>query len=79
MKVNFDGMRKNATSNVNNLQRIIIEMMARYDMYETDEENIITAFDKVANSMSDFNMLHDDKEKGDVNDLSRLKVKRLGE
>ena len=79
MRVSFDGMRRNATHNVNNLQRIIIEMMARYDMYETDEENLITAFDKVANSMSDFNMLHDDKEKNDMNDLSRLNVKRLGE
>lgn len=79
MRVNFDDMRRNATHNVNNLQRIIIEMMTRYDMYETDEENLITAFDKVANSMNDFNILHDDKEKGDMNDLSCLNVKRLGE
>ena len=72
-------MRRNATHNVNNLQRIIIEMMARYDMYETDEEDLITAFDKVANSMNDFNTLYDDKDTEDVNDLSHLNVKRLGE
>lgn len=81
MQANFDGMRRNATANMNELHRVLKEdvlSMDSFDISDDLKEKIIEAFNNAAQSVDVINCLYDDAEEGDMNDLSDvLIVERL--
>ena len=69
MKVSFDGMRRISTKNVNKLFDILD--IAIDELNDNDlKEQIIIAFNDVAHSVANFNLLFDPECKDDMNDLS---------
>ena len=73
MQVNFDGMRRNATSNMNTLGKVIEEeilSMDEYDMPLELKQKIIEAFNTAAESVDVMNCLYDPNSQDDMHDLS---------
>lgn len=81
MRVNFDGMRRNATANMNTLGKVIEEeilSMDEYDMPLELKEKLIEAFNNAAQSVDVMNCLYDPSQEEDMNDLSDiLSIDRL--
>jgi hypothetical protein len=76
MKVNFDGMRRKATNNMNDLQDSIIAFLKCDD--DAYMEQLVYSFNEAAQSVDAFNCLFDDNDSEDVNDLSEeLSIKQL--
>jgi len=82
MKANFDGMRRNATHNMNDLANEL-KIFIESDDELADSgymQAIVEAFNKAAHSVDVFNCIYDDDVDGDINDLSdALHVTRLDE
>jgi len=80
MKVNFDGMRKNATSEMNSL-REIIETIIHEDTYQKIDEDLkeelINRFNNSASSVDMFNCLSDDTDEN-FNELD-IDIQRIGD
>ncbi len=73
MQVNFDGMRRNATANMNELGRVLKEQILIMNNYYIDDElkqKIIEAFNTAAESVDVMNCLYDPNAQDDMNDLS---------
>ena len=73
MNVNFDGMRRNATANMNELGNVIKEEILSKDSYDISDEikeKIIEAFNNAAQSVDIMNCLYGDTEEDDMHDLS---------
>lgn len=74
MNVNFDGMRKNATSRMNDVAyefQQLVEMAKDgkyFDLKDFDE--LVESFNNAAGSVDIFNCLYDDNIENDMNDLS---------
>lgn len=80
MKVNFDGMRKNATNGMNALHSIIEDIVFKSDLDENMKEDLILRFNTAAMMVDSFNCLFDPEVKDDMNDLSEeINIKRLEE
>lgn len=78
MKVNIDGLRKNATSGMNNLHSVICEIIERDNLDEDERNKLIDAFNNSARWVDTFNCLyHPDME--NFSNLSDLSVSRLKE
>ena len=75
MEANFDGMRRDATANMNTLGNVIEEeilSMDEYDMPLELKEKLIEAFNNAAQSVDVMNCLYDPSVENDMNDLSGL-------
>ena len=76
MKVSFDGMRRNATSRMNDLGseiRELLEMVKDGKYFEIEDfENLIDSFNCSAGAVDVLNCLYDDNIQDDMNDLSDL-------
>ena len=74
MKANFDGMRRNATSRMNDLGQEIKELleMAKDGKYFEleDFEDLVNSFNNSAGAVDVLNCLYDDSIEDDMNDLS---------
>ena len=74
MKANFDGMRRNATSRMNDLGQEIKELleMAKDGKYFEleDFEDLVYSFNNSAGAVDVLNCLYDDSIEDDMNDLS---------
>lgn len=74
MNVNFDGMRKNATSRMNDVSYEIQQLIkkaedgAYFDL--EDFEELAESFNNAAGSVDVFNCLYDENIDNDMNDLS---------
>lgn len=81
MEANFDGMRRIATSNMNELGKFLEEeilIMDNYDIDDTIKEKLVKAFNDAAQSVDVMNCLYDDAVVDDMNDLSEvLEIKLL--
>ena len=79
MKVNFNGMRKVATSDMNRLHSVLDELLSKYSdtLSPYEQEAIIEAYNRAAQSVEIFNCLYDDNVEGDMDDLSDMGVNRL--
>lgn len=81
MEANFDGMRRDATANMNTLGKVIEEeilSMDEYDMPLELKEKLIEAFNNAAQSVDVMNCLYDPNVEEDMNDLSEvLSIDRL--
>lgn len=71
MKANFDGMRRNATSNMNKLYLVLKEVLSDIDN-DCLENEIIEAFNDSAESVDVMNCLYDPNVEDDMNDLSDI-------
>lgn len=83
MKVSFDGMRRCATSAMNDLHNIIDTVLDERMNQEIDlnlKEQLIKKFNYAAFQVDSFNCLFDDDVQDDLNDLTdELNIKRLRE
>ena len=82
MKASFDGMRKIATHNMNNLYDVINTILLDKSYQNIDEdlkEDLIKKFNLSALSVDNFNCLFDPTVKDDMNNLSHLSISRLEE
>lgn len=79
MKASFDGMRKNATRQMNFLGDILHEMLKRYsdDIAKRDMQELIETYNSAAQAVDVMNCLYDDSVEDDVNNLSHLSILRL--
>ena len=81
MEANFDGMRRIATSNMNELGKFLEEeilIMDNYDIDDAIKEKLVKAFNDAAQSVDVMNCLYDDAVVDDMNDLSEvLEIKLL--
>lgn len=81
MEANFDGMRRIATSNMNELEKFLEEEILIMDNYDIDDEikeKLVKAFNDAAQSVDVMNCLYDDAVVDDMNDLSEvLEIKLL--
>lgn len=79
MKTSFDGMRKNATRQMNLLGGILHEMLQRYsdDIAKSDMQELIERYNSAAQAVDVMNCLYDDSVADDVNDLSHLSILRF--
>ena len=79
MKVNFNGMRKAATSDMNRLHSVLDELLSKHSdtLFSYEREEIIEAYNQAAQSVDMFNCLYDDNVEGDMDDLSDMGVNRL--
>lgn len=81
MEANFDGMRRNATANMNELGKFLEEEILIMDNYYIDDElkeKLVKAFNDAAQSVDVMNCLYDDTAEDDMNDLSEvLEIKLL--
>ena len=77
MKVNFDGMRRNATSSMNDLHRVIESIIENDHILDSEKEELIEAFNYSAESVDVFNILSDDADEN-FNDLD-IEINRLEE
>ena len=81
MGANFDGMRRNATANMNKLGKFLEEEILIMDNYDIDDEikeKLVKAFNDAAQSVDVMNCLYDDAVVDDMNDLSEvLEIKLL--
>ena len=81
MEANFDGMRRNATANMNELGKFLEEEILIMDNYYIDDElkeKLVKAFNAAAQSVDVMNCLYDDTAEDDMNDLSEvLEIKLL--
>ena len=81
MEANFDGMRRNATANMNELGKFLEEEILIMDNYDIDDEikeKLVKAFNDAAQSVDVMNCLYDDAVVDDMNDLSEvLEIKLL--
>lgn len=76
----FDGMRKNATREMNNLQCVIEDMLSHGDnLYDEDVQKLKEQYNRAAQSVDIMNCLYDDNIEGDVNNLSHLVIFRFEE
>lgn len=76
MTVSMNGMRRNATSSMNNLAQTIKEIIENNDLYEHEKEELIEKFNQAAQSVDSFNYLYDDKIEGDFDCLD-IEIERL--
>jgi|LGOV01.1.fsa_nt_gb hypothetical protein len=83
MKASFDGMRRNATNNMNSLYDILQTVVSDESYQRIDEDlkdEIIRKFNDSAMSIDIFNCLFDDSVEDDMNDLSdALSINRINE
>jgi hypothetical protein len=82
MTVSFDGLRKNATRSMNTLHLKLDNILKAYgdDIYESDKEELIEAYNQAARFVDSFNCLFDPDNEADMSNLSDiLHVKRLDE
>lgn len=77
MNVNFDGMRRNATSSMNSLQHTIQKIIERNNLDEDERDKLIDSFNVSAMYVDSFNCLEDDTVKDDLNCLDDLSITRL--
>lgn len=80
MTVSFDGLRRNATSSMNNLAAKIDNIVKAYgdDIYSSDKEELIDAYNQAAMFVDSFNCLFDPDNPNDMSNLSDvLSVRRL--
>ena len=81
MEANFDGMRRIATSNMNELGKFLEEEILIMDNYDIDDEikeKLVKAFNDAAQSVDVMNCLYDDAVVDYMNDLSEvLEIKLL--
>lgn len=79
MEANFDGMRRNATANMNELHTVLKELIdCGWVRDEFIEVKIIEAFNDAAQSVDVMNCLYDPNVEDDMNDLSDvLSIDRL--
>ena len=69
MKVDFDGLRGNATSDLNRLSSLLSEhVIDNSDIDEWDTEEIVNSFNSLAQSVGIFNCIY--QEDIGLNDLS---------
>lgn len=81
MTASFDGMRRNATNSMNELHRVLKELIeCGWVKDEFIEVKIIEAYNDAAQNIDVMNCLYDPNVKGDMNDLSDvLSINRLDE
>ena len=82
MKVNFDGMRRNATNSMNALYDTINTILQENTYQHIDEDlkkELIEKFNESAMSVDFFNCVFDPDVEDDMNDLSELSICRLDE
>lgn len=83
MRASFDGMRRSATANMNELCDVlkeVIELPSWDSVSEDLKERIIEAFNNSAQSVDIMNCLYDPNVEDDMNNLSDiLSVDRLDE
>lgn len=79
MKASFDGMRKNATKEMNRLGNMLHYVLATYgdEIAKSDIEELTTRYNSAAQAVDVMNCLHDDSVEDDVNDLSHLSILRF--
>lgn len=79
MKANFNGMRRTATKDMNDLHGILGKILAKYEdtLLNRERDELIAAYNSAAQSVAMFNCLYDDSVDGDMNDLSDLDIARL--
>lgn len=79
MNASFDGMRKNATRQMNFLGDILQEMLERYsdDIAKSDMQELIERYNSAAQAVDLMNCLYDDSVADDMNNLSHLSIFRL--
>lgn len=81
MKANFDGMRRSATRDMNDLHTTLKELIEldEYDgINEELKERIVETYNNAAQSVGAMNCLYDPAVEGDMNDLSDvLSIDRL--
>jgi len=75
MNVNIDGLRRNATGEMNNLADIIER--ACFHLEEDDKEELIQAFDEAAASVDMFNCVYSDSVENFSNLSDKLNIRRL--
>ena len=76
MKASFNGMRKNATANMNKLHSVLKEVLSDMDN-DSLENEIIEAFNNSAQSVDVMNCLYDPNVKDDMDDLSDFQEANL--
>ena len=81
MTASFDGMRKRATANMNELHEVlkdVIELATWESVSDDLKERIVEAFNDSAQSVDIMNCLYDDNVENDMSDLSEvLHIERL--
>ena len=77
MKVNIDGLRRNATRSVNDLHRVLEEIINSGNLDYDQEEELINGFNEVARFIGILNCVYDPNIEDDMNDLSDLETKYL--
>ena len=78
MKVNFDGLRKNATRSMNSLHFVLEKVLQEYksDFYYNEDKEIIEAFNEAAQYVDTFNCLMSESDGYSHLDID---IKRLEE
>lgn len=70
MKVNFDGLRRNATNSMADLYDAIKEAIDMDYIDEDDASEIKEKYNNAARMVTTFNCLYDDSTDGDFNSMS---------
>lgn len=79
MKTNFDGMRKKATVDMNNLFTILDRVIVHFDIDDWENGLLKERYNAAAQSVDMMNCLHDNSVEDDMNDLSHLSINRFEE
>ncbi len=81
MKASFDGMRKNATKEMNRFGNVLHYVLETYggEIAKSDMQKLIQRFNDAAQAVDVMNCLYDDSAEDDVNDLSYLSIIRIDE
>lgn len=77
MKVSMDGLRRNATRSVNDLHRVLEDIINSGDLDCDQQEELINGFNEVSRSVGILNCVYDPDIEDDMNDLSDLEIKYL--
>jgi len=78
MKVNFDGMRTNATRNMNELHDVIKNVIDADYILDSQKEELIEACNDAAHSVDIFKCLEDENDEN-FNSIDDLEIQRLEE
>lgn len=76
MNISFDGLRKNATQNMNSLYATIQEIISNGNIRDYEAEELTKAFNGAAEYVDVFNCLEDDSGEFEALDIS---ISRLDE
>ena len=77
MKVSMDGLRRNTTRSVNDLHRVLEDIINSGDLDCDQQEEVINGFNEVSRFIGTLNCVYDPNIEDDMNDLSDLETKYL--